>query len=300
MVDLTILGTASMVPTKQRNVQSFYLEFKGEGMLFDCGEGTQRQMNIAGIARTKIKKIFITHWHGDHVAGLLGLIQTIGNSGYTDTLRVYGPIETKERFDTLMSSTIFENKMNIKVEEINPKDEAVVVETDLYEVTCIPVEHGVPALAYSFHEKPRTRVDMATCKKLGLQEGPQVGKLSRGEPVEHNGKRILPKDVTYTVPGKKIVFIPDTQPCENLIKIAQSADILICESTFANEHKHKAEDFKHMTAEYAARVAADADVQRLLLTHFSQRYPSVDHLVEEARTIFPETEAAFDLQKITL
>ncbi len=300
-VELTILGTASMVPTKERNVQAFYLEYKGEGMLFDCGEGTQRQMNIAGISRAKVRRIFLTHWHGDHVAGLIGLIQTMGNSDYTETLYVYGPAETKERFDRLMHSTIFENKMDIKVVELTPPGSVTsVFETDAHEISCIPVDHGIPSLAYAFVEKDRTRVDMAACKRLGLSEGPLIGRLSRGESVTIAGKTVRPEDVTYTVPGRKVVFIPDTQPHPNLVEIAKFADLLLCESTFANEHEHKAQQFRHMTAARAAHVAADAEVKRLILTHFSQRYPVVDNLVEEARAIFPETEAAFDLQKITL
>jgi ribonuclease Z len=303
MAELTILGTASMVPTKERNVQAFYLEFEGEGMLFDCGEGTQRQMNVAGISRAKVRRIFITHWHGDHVAGLIGLIQTIGNSNYTETLRIYGPRETRKRMAALMAATIFENKIAIEVEELDPKDDLLVaVDAERYQVVCANADHGIPCLAYAWHEKDRVRVDMASCKKLGIGEGPLVGKLSRGQSVEFQGKTIRPQDVTYRVAGKKVVFVPDTQPHPNLVLIAQFADVLVCESTFGSDEEEKAQQFRHMTAQKAARVAADAQVQRLILTHFSQRYAGagVQHLVEEARVIFPNAEAAFDLMKITL
>ena len=261
MYEVTILGTASMVPTKDRHPQAIYLEFKGEGMLFDCGEGCQRQMNKAGISRAKVRRIFISHWHGDHTAGLIGLI---------------------------------------KVHELTPTEEEAILETDEYVVTCVQADHGIPCLAYAFKEKDRTRVDMATCKKLGISEGPLVGKLSRGEAVEVDGKRVLPKDVTYTVPGKKIVIISDTQPCKEIEKISRHADVLICESTFGKEHDEKAQQFKHMTAERAAELASRAEAERLILTHFSQRYPNVQHLVEEAQVIFPNTEAAYDLMQIRL
>lgn len=300
--DITILGTGSMLPTKDRNVSGLYLEFEGEGMLFDCGEGTQRQMSVVGISRAKVRRIFITHWHGDHVAGLIGLIQTIGNSNYTEALHIYGPVETKERMFHIMSATIFENKIDMKVHELKPEREEglLFVDEEKYEVWCANADHGVPCLAYAWREKDRVRVDMEACAKLGIKAGPLVGKLSRGESVEHDGKRISPKDVTYKVTGKKLAIIPDTAPHPNLVRIAQDADLLICESTYGTSEEEKAHEHRHMTAQWAAQVAQRADVKKLLLTHFSQRYPVVTPLLEEARTIFPNTEAAFDLMKITL
>ena len=300
--EITILGTGSMVPTKDRNVSGLYLEFDGEGMLFDCGEGSQRQMSIVGISRAKVRRIFITHWHGDHVAGLIGLIQTIGNSNYTETLHIYGPVETKEKMFHIMNATIFENKIDIKVHELCPdtNDVHLFLDTEKYEVWCTEADHGVPCLAYSWREKDRIRVDMAACAKLGITQGPLVGKLSRGESVEHNGVRISPKDVTYKVTGKKLTIIPDTSPHPNLTRIAEGSDLLICESTYGSSEEEKAHAHRHMTASWAASLASRADVQKLLLTHFSQRYPVVTELLEEARAIFPKTDAAFDLMQITL
>jgi ribonuclease Z len=302
MVDIVILGTGSMVPTKERNVQAFYLEYEGEGMLFDCGEGTQRQMNIAGISRAKVKKIFITHWHGDHVAGLIGLIQTMGNSNYEGRLNIYGPIGTKEKMFHIMNATIFENKIDIVVHEVNPKsaEELMFIDNEQYQVSCCKMEHGVPCIGFAWHEKPKTRVDMAAAKKLGLKEGPMIGKLTRGQAIELNGKKIAPEDVTYRTAGKKIAFIPDTHTGPDLILLARNADLLVCESTYAADEEEKAREYKHMTSTHAAQVATAADVQRLLLTHFSQRYASVQTTLDEARAIFPKTDAAYDLMKITL
>jgi len=302
MVEFIILGTSSMVPTKERNVQAFYLEHNGEGMLFDCGEGTQRQLNIAGVARGKVRKVFISHWHGDHVGGLISLIQTIGNSEYTGTLRIYGPQGSKERMFHLMNATLFENKVEIEVHELVPKkgEELFFLETDLYKVSCIRVDHSVPCIGYAWYEKDKTRIDMATCRKFGLKEGPLIGKLTHGQEVTINGTIIKPNDVLYKVAGKKIAIIPDTQTTADLIEIARFADVLICEATYSSDHEEKAREFKHMTGAQAAHVATTAEVKRLILTHFSQRYPTIQPTLDEARAIFPNTDAAFDLMKITL
>jgi ribonuclease Z len=302
MVEVIILGTSSMVPTKERNVQAFYLEFEGEGMLFDCGEGTQRQMNIAGISRAKVRKIFITHWHGDHVAGILGLIQTMGNSNYDGTLHIYGPKGTKEHMFHMMNATIFENKLDIEVHELllPQQEEVFFLDTEKYKVSAMRLDHSVPSIGYAWHEKDRMRVDMATCKKLGIAEGPLVGKLSRGEVVTVNGKQVKPEDVTYKVAGRKIAIMGDTGWCQNLVTICRYADLMICEASFSSVHEEKAIEFKHMTGAHTAQVASSAEVKRLVITHFSQRYLSVQDTLDEARAIFPNTDAAFDLMRITL
>lgn len=298
---LTILGTSSMVPTKERNVQAFLLEYNGELILVDCGEGTQRQMNIAGYSRAKIRKILITHWHGDHVGGLIGLIQTIFNSEYQHTLHIYGPRGTKERLKHLQQTVDFENKIDIEVHELAPGNEEVTCfENDEYKLICTQMKHSTPTVAYAFVEKEKRRVHMEAAAKLGLKSGPVVGKLQRGETVTFKGKTIAADDVTYLRAGKKIVFIPDTTLTTNIPLLAEGADVMLCESTYANEHEEKAQEHKHLTASQAALLAQQAGVKRLILTHFSQRYNSVEHLKEEASTHFPDVELAHDFLKITL
>jgi ribonuclease Z len=152
MINITLLGTSCMVPTKERNVASIYLEFNGEGMLFDCGEGTQRQMNIANINRNKVKRIFISHWHGDHVSGIVGLIQTINNSIEGATLEIYGPRETQKRFSSMLGAVYFDNRVRFKIIELDIDKLTRFLETESYYLEAIPLEHNVPCLGFNFIE----------------------------------------------------------------------------------------------------------------------------------------------------
>jgi len=293
-----------MVPTKDRNVQGIFLKFKGEGVLVDCGEGTQRQMNIVGINRNDVKRVLISHWHGDHVSGLVGLIQTIGNQS-ADTERklvIYGPQGTKDHVQHIMKSCLFESKLPIEVNELLPKQEELLrfFENDEFALECVALRHSVPTIGYSFVELDRRRIHLAKAKKLGVKEGPMMGKLQQGKDVNVSNKLVKAEDVTYLVKGKKISFILDTEPCPGCSLLAKHADVLVCESSFTTEHDHKAEQFKHMTAKNAALIAQDAEVDKLILTHFSQRYTTAKEPLEEAKSIFPSTEAAFDFMKIKI
>ncbi len=299
-IEITFLGTSSMVPTKDRNVQSIHLSYEGEGILFDCGEGTQRQMNIAGINRLKVKKIFISHWHGDHVSGLIGLIQTIGNTDYPDTLEIYGPEGTKGYMKNILNSCIFDLRINLEVKEFNIKNKKKVYEGKKYYVEAIPLEHGVPCVGYAFVEKDKRRVDMNSLKKYGLKTGPLIGKLQKGMDVEFKSNKISFKDVTHLEKGKKITIIMDTKYTSNCEVLAKDADLLISEATYSSERKDKAEEYNHMTAEQAAFVANNAGVKELILTHFSQRYKVLNELKEEAEEIFPNVKLAFDFMKIKM
>ena len=309
--EITILGTASMVPTKERNVQGIYLEYEGIGILFDCGEGTQRQMNIAGINRNKIKHILISHWHGDHVGGLIGMLQTIGNQlgqkledEYADhepsEVHIWGPRGTGEHLQHLLLATVAEHgKIKLKVHEL-PMERHTFFEQEEFELQCAPLRHSTLVLGYAFVEKEKRKIDMRRAATHGLKGGPKIGRLQRGETVSHDGKEITPDMVSTVVAGKKFVLIADTMPCNEAVHLAENADLLVCESTFDNALEEKAHKFKHMTAEQAGSLAQQAGAKRLILTHFSQRYAHVDRLTEEARLLFPHAEAAFDFMKLKL
>ena len=291
-----------MVPTKERNVSGIYLEYQGEGILVDCGEGTQRQMNIANINRNKVKKILISHWHGDHVSGILGLIQTISNSAEEISLEIYGPKETKKRFMCLMESTYFGNldKIDLKIKDLDIKKQTKFFEDENYYPEAIPLDHGIPTLGYRFIEKDRRRIAVSKVKAIGIPDGPLLGKLQEGKSITFNKTKYSADDLTYIVQGKIISIVMDTSYTKNAVTIAQDADLLICESTYLAKHEEKGEKHNHLTVEQAGLIANNANVKKLVLTHFSQRYKDTKEIKKGAKKIFKNVECAKDLMEIKL
>jgi len=301
MINITLLGTSCMVPTKDRNTSAFYLEYKGEGILFDCGEGTQRQMNIANINRNKVKKVLISHWHGDHVSGLVGLIQTMNNAQDDMILEIFGPSGTKEKMKHLMGSACFDNNLNIKITEIKETNTLkTVFENKDYYIDAISLDHGIPAMAYSFTEKDTLKIKLAKIKEIGIPEGPILSQLQEGRDIEFNGKKYKNKELTTVKQGKKFSIIMDTSYTKNAITIAEDADVLICEATYSDRHAEKGDHYKHLTVTQAALIANNAGVGRLIMTHFSQRYSDVKELEEEAKNVFSKTVAGYDFMKLKL
>ena len=268
--------------------------------MFDCAEGTQRQMSLVGISRSKVDTILISHWHGDHVAGLVGLFQTIGNKEDNPTINLYGPVGSKEYIKHLLKSCYFDVQINLKVHELKPKKVDVFYSNDDYELHACLLDHSIPCLGFAFVEKDRRNIDVDYLKKNKIKEGRHLEVLKQGKDVTVDGKKIKYKEATYVIEGKKVAYVMDTAFCTNAVKLAKSVDLLFCESTYHSSHELKAEDYKHLTAKQAAQIASQADVKQLVLTHFSQRYKDVSELLEEAKDIFPNTKAAFDLMKITL
>lgn len=301
MIELTFLGTSSMVPTKDRNVQGIFLSYNAEGLLIDCGEGTQRQMNIAGINRNKVKRILISHWHGDHVSGLIGLIQTIGNCNPDKemALYIYGPRETKKHLSHLLNSCIFESKVKLDVKEIDAKNPKTVIETEDFFVEAANLKHSIPCIGYRFVEKDKRKMNVSKLDKLGLK-GPDVGILQQGKAIKIGSKIINPDDVSSINKGKVVGFILDTGICSNAYKIAQDSDVLVCEATFISSIEDRALRFRHLTARDAGLIANKANSKKLVLTHFSQRYKAVTDVLDDAKSVFQNTIAAFDFMKIKI
>lgn len=299
-MELTFLGTSSMVPTKERNVVGHFLDYQGDGFLIDCGEGTQRQMNIAGINRLRATTVLLSHWHGDHVAGLIGFLQTVGNADTSPAITIIGPRGTEENLHHLMQAVIHDTELDLTVQEYNPRPVETVAETERYAITCRNLHHQVPTLAYRFQEKDRTRVDMERARELGLEEGPVIGRLQQGETVEHDGTTVEPEQVTYEQEGKSIAFVMDTAVCDNAVTIAEDVDVLVCESTYSHELEEQAAEYRHLTARQAGEIADRAGAEKLVLTHFSQRYPDTSELVAEAERVFTDVTAASDFMQIEL
>ncbi len=294
-IPIVFLGTSQAIPTARRNHVAMLLSYKDETLLIDCGEGTQRQFRKAKLNPCKISRVLITHWHGDHVLGLPGLLQTLALNSYSKTLQVYGPRNTKRFLPLIQNMFVFQDKIKINTEEINGK----FLDTKDFYIEAFPLKHGIPCNAYSFIEKDKVRLDKKKLEKLGLPSSPLIGELQKGKDIKFNGKTIKSKDLTYKEKGKKITIILDTELTDNCYRAAENADLLIAEATYNQEDSELAKENMHLTASQAAEIAKKAKVKKLILTHISQRYQSNEKiLLDEARKIFKNTELAEDLMKI--
>jgi ribonuclease Z len=295
MGQIVFLGTTSMRPTKERNHSGITLHYKEENILFDCGEGIQRQMRIAGIKPSKITRVCISHWHGDHCFGLPGLMSTMGADQFAKTLHIYGPNGTTKYIDFMLKSFASIGIIDFEVHEI--KQSGIIYENDEIELIAQKLKHSQPCYGYSFRQKDRRRINVAKIKELGLS-GPILGKLQNGQNIMHKGEKILFSDVTYPVKGKKISYIADTRPCQGAINLAQDADIMICESTFHSDEMSNAKQHFHMTSKETATLAEQNNAKKLILTHISTRYKSPSSLLEEAQQIHNDVIFAKDFMKV--
>ncbi len=295
---LTFLGTSCMVPTKERNHAGIFLRYHGEGILIDCGEGTQRQLKMAGIKITDTTRLIITHWHGDHVLGIPGLLQSLGASEYSGKLIIYGPKGTKKFMDNMLKAFVFDRKVEFEVIEIT-KDGRFMDQKKFF-MEAYFLEHGITTLGYKFIEKDRRRINLQFVRKLGIPDGPLLGKLQQGHDITFKGKKVLAKDATIIVKGKKIGFISDTILCKGCYDIAQDCDTLVSEAAYESSHEDKARQYKHMTAKQAAQIASQSDAEKLYLTHFSARYKTTDDLKKGARAVFKDTVCAYDLMNVKI
>ncbi|MCD4759940.1 ribonuclease Z [archaeon] len=290
---LTFLGTSSMIPTKDRNTTAILLNHKSENILIDCGEGTQRQLKKANISPTKITKILITHWHGDHILGLPGLLETLAKLNYNKTLEIYGPTGTKKFIKELYKIFISQfSKIKLKVEDITKNGK--FFEDKILTISAQKLDHTTTCYGYAIQEKDRRRINLKYTKKFGLTKHPLLGKLQQGKTITYKGKKLTPQKATKLIKGEKITFIIDTKKPKNITKFAENSEILVSESTYSTKNKDLAKSRKHMTSKDAAEIAKAAKVKKLILTHFSQRYQNTKELEKEAKKVFKNTVTAND------
>ena len=300
-MEITFLGTSSGVPTRARNVSSVALRLpqKAEIWLLDCGEGTQHQLLRSEIKSSQISKIFITHMHGDHIFGLMGTIASSGLAGKGQPIDVYGPPGLAEYLQASAKYSYMNLGKRLRVHQVKP---GLVYEDTQFAVYCQLLKHRVPAYGYRIIEKDRPgRFDLEKAQALKIPPGPVYGKLKQGQTITlEDGRKIDGKQLCGEPEiGRKVVYCTDTVFCYAAVELAQDADVLIHEATFAHRDAEMAFERLHSTSTMAAQVALLAGVKQLIMTHFSPRYApgnnlQLSDLKQEARAIFPQTKLAYD------
>ncbi len=281
-----------MQPTKERNLTSIYINYESEHLMFDCGEGTQRQMKFAGLKPTNLTRIFISHFHADHVLGLAGLMRNLEANDYNKILCIYGPSGLNKFFNNMMNSAYYNQKLKIKLIEI--KDNTII-EFEKFKIKVYALEHSVPSYAFRIEENDKRKINIEYTSKIGLIQHPILGDLQKGKDIVWKDKKITAAKATKILKGKVVTIVFDTGYCKNAINAAKNSDLLISESTFSEEHKEKAKEYKHLTAKQAALIAKNSKSKKLILTHFSQRYKEVNIMKKEAEEVFKNVEIADDL-----
>ena len=295
-MDVWTIGSSSAVPSRKRGLPANMINYKGERIMFDCGEGAQKKIMEEKMGLMKIDRIFISHWHADHFSGLLGLIQTLEMEGREKPLYIYGPPRMEEFTEQILDTGYFSRSYDIFAEDMVEGD---VIVGEGYEVRPFEVEHSVNAFGFVFEEDDETKASKEKMKELELEASPKIGDLKDGESIEWNGETIKPDDVVETVSGRKVVYSGDTAKCDKMIENAENADLLIHEATCMHEIIEDREG--HTSAKQSGEIAREADVEKLVLTHISRRYQGQEEeLLEEAKEQFENTELACDGEKFSL
>jgi len=295
---LTFLGTSGSIPTPQRGLPAIALKRDRELLLFDCAEGTQRAMALAGQSPMRIHAIFITHLHGDHFLGLAGLVQTLSLMDRKEKLDVYCPAGMKGRIESYLGIPYFTLTFEVRVHELKPGDE--LRHEDCCIKTC-EVDHPVPALAYALIEDPRPgKFYPEKAIELGVKPGPDFSRLKAGQSVKlKDGRVIKPEQVMGSSrPGRKVAYAGDTRPCESVVELARDADVLIHDCTLADDLADRAAETGHSTPAEAAEIAKRANVKQLVLIHVSPRYEDDSILLKQAKQVFQNVVVAKDLMEL--
>jgi ribonuclease Z len=295
LLRLTFLGTSAAQPTLHRNLSGLAVKADADLLLFDCGEGSQRQMVRYGTGFT-VDAVFFTHFHADHYLGIIGFLRTLGMMGRTEPMRMYGPPPAKRLLHQAVHLGLESLAFPIEIHEVKDGD---VVRRGGYAVHAVGVDHRINALAYALVEDDRPgRFNLEKARELGVPEGPSFGKLQKGEAVAlGDGRTVKPEDVLGAPrSGRRLVISGDTRPCASVVRAAKDADLLVHESTFSDDEQERALETRHSTAREAARVAREAGARRLVLTHLSSRHDTEPaRLLAQAREEYKgPVEVAYD------
>lgn len=286
------------MPTAERGLAAVALKRGRELLLFDCGEGTQRQMVRGGLSPLKLDAVFLTHFHGDHFLGLPGLVQTMSLMDRERKLEIYGPPGIRERIGALLQIPLYTLMFEVELRELEPGEE---LRRGGYSIHTCELDHNVPGLAYALVEDERPgRFDPGKAKELGVEPGPDFSRLQAGEEVKLPGGGVVkPGQVMGPPrPGRKLVYANDTKPSERVVELARGADVLIHDCTLANDLEERALESGHSTPKLAAGVARKAGVRKLVLVHVSPRYSDASELLEQAKEVFPNSVVAHDLMEL--
>ena len=291
--ELVILGSSSQTPTRFRNHGAYLLRLNEEGLLFDPGEGTQRQFIYANIAPTCISRIFISHFHGDHCLGLGSILMRLNLDKVPRPIHCYYPGKFKTHFDRLRFGTVYHN--TLEVIEHPVFEDGLVHDDGKFKIEATFLEHGIDNIGWRITEPDQLKFDKEKLKNNNIK-GPLVKDLQKNGFIEIDNQKISLEDVSWTRNGDSFVYCVDTRVCPHLGHLAKDAKLMLCESTYLDEHKDLAHNHHHLTATQAATLAKKSGVKKMILTHFSARYQNVNELLDEARKTFPNTEVAEDFK----
>jgi len=293
--ELIVLGTASQAPTNHRNHNGYLLRWDGEAILFDPGEGTQRQFTLAGVSAASVTRVCVTHFHGDHCLGLPGVIMRVALDQGSLPLPVHFPASGRQYFDRLRFASAGQEYVAV---EAHPAEPGIVYADERFTLSCARLEHRVEAFGWRLQEPDGRRMLPDRLHALGIH-GPDIGRLQAAGSLDVGGRTVHLEEASATRPGQSFAFVMDTRWCDAAVELARGVDLLVCESTFLSTEEDLAADFGHLTARQAGRLAAVAGARRLVLTHFSRRYgDDAEPFAAEAREEFDDVIVANDLDRI--
>ncbi|MBR9681614.1 MAG: ribonuclease Z [Candidatus Altiarchaeota archaeon] len=302
MIEVTILGTGATRPTVRRFTTALVVRHEGEVFLFDCGEGVQVRLSQSGFSLMKIDKIFITHFHGDHILGLPGILFSMAKNERKKAVEVYGPVGTERIVNGLISLGFGRIPFDVKVHEIHPGQSITGKLNERgteYSIDTFKTRHTKESIGYVFREKGYSNIDKEKMKKEGIKSNPKFAELKNGKEVTIDGVLFKPEDWLIEMPGASVAYTGDTMKAKSVIDAVKGVDVLLHESTFNEEDRGKF-DWGHSSARDAAEVAKEAEVKHLYIIHFSHRYKSIKPLLAEALPIFENSYIAEDLHGFVL